>query len=108
MTVDGLALKPSIKKKLCLLTHCLLSNFSCLLLFAGCFQNQPFRKILSEISSECQIVWIQTADNTRSLVGAKAVNTIDATNYILILISILGKMLEILFRAKLAFLCFSH
>ena len=36
-----------------------MGNFSCFLLSADFFQNQPFRKILSGIGSEFQTVWIQ-------------------------------------------------
>ena len=42
------------------LTSCMLGNFSCFFVVdANFFQNQLFRKIFSEIPSECQIVWIQ-------------------------------------------------
>ena len=37
----------------------MLDNFLCFLSSADFFQNQFFRKILSEIPSECQTVWIQ-------------------------------------------------
>ena len=41
-----------------LLILCLLGKFSCLLTSADFIQNQYLRKILSEIPSEYQTVWI--------------------------------------------------
>ena len=44
----------------------MLGNFLCFLSSVDFFQNQFFRKILSEILSKCQVVWIQIRPNKMS------------------------------------------
>ena len=51
--------------QVCSVTLCILGNF--FLSSADFFQNQPFRKIISGILSECQTVWTQIRTDKMSV-----------------------------------------